>query len=432
MGIATSRKRLKQLLSVSFYRNALYLMVAHLAVPLTGLVFWVIAARFYSPEDVGVASAVIAAMTLLALLSTLGLEFGVVRFLPESRESGSLLLNSCFTVAGFTALALCAVFLGGIGFWSPALLFLRQDPAYLAAFVVFTMTYAVSMIAANAFVGKRRAGFTLAHGLILGVLRLPLLLLLASFLGSLGIFASWGLSWVVALIISLLVFMPRVQPGYRPSITVSRKVVREMARFSFANYFASLLWAAPGLILSVMVLNILGAELNAYFFVAWAVGGVLATVPLATSMSLFAEGSTDEASLGANTRRSLKLTFLVVVPAVIVFAVFADKLLLLFGAAYSGEGEMLLRLLALSALPIAINHTYLSVKRVQKKLTILLTLSAFIPVSTLVLTYLLLPWIGITGAGIAWLGSQGVVALGIIVSFILKRAVTRESLRRSR
>ena len=38
-------------------------MIAHLAVPLTGLVFGMIAARFYSPEDVGVASAVIAAMT---------------------------------------------------------------------------------------------------------------------------------------------------------------------------------------------------------------------------------------------------------------------------------------------------------------------------------------------------------------------------------
>ena len=93
---------------------------------------------------------------------------------------------------------------------------------------------------------------------------------------------------------------------------------------------------------------------------------------------------------------------------------------------------MLLRLLALSALPITINHTYLSVKRVQKKLTILLALSAFISVATLVLTYLLLPRLGIAGAGIAWLGSQGVVALGIIVNFIMRRAVAREKLRRLR
>ena len=205
-----------------------------------------------------------------------------------------------------------------------------------------------------------------------------------------------------------------------------------MAHFSFANYFTNLLWFIPSLILPIVVLNVLGAELNAYFYIAWAVGGVLATIPLATSMSLFAEGSYDEQRLGANTWRSLKLTFLILVPAAILMLVIADKLLLLFGSSYSESGTVLLRIVILSAFPIAINYIYLSMKRVQKKLAVLIELSAFIAIATLALSYVLLPRMGINGVGIAWLGSQGVVAVGIVISFLVRRPLVRATLRRFR
>lgn len=194
-----------------------------------------------------------------------------------------------------------------------------------------------------------------------------------------------------------------------------------MARFSFANYSASLLWFVPGLILPIMVINTLGAELNAYFYIAWTMGGVLATIPRAISMSLFAEGSDDEDNLGADTWRSLKLTFLIILPAVIIATIFADKLLLLFAAPYSEKGTMLLRILVLSAFPIAINYIYLSVKRVERKLTVIIGLSAFIAITTLALSYLLLPRMGINGAGIAWLASHGAIASMVLASSLWKR-----------
>ncbi len=432
LGVIFSREKQKQLLGISLYHNALYLIIAHLAVPLTGFAFWVIAARFYSSEDVGLASATIAAMTLLATLSTLGLEFGVIRFLPHSGPNANRMVNSCFIIVSLASIIFCGIFLAGIGVWSPALLFLWQNPIYLATFVVFTITYALSTIIANTFIAQRRTGFYLAHSLILSMFRLPLSVLLAIFFHTFGVFASWGLSLLVAFLISILFFLPRTQPGYRPFPTVSRSTVNEMMHFSSANYIANLFWVVPGLILPIMVLNILGAELNAYFFIAWAIGSVLATIPLATSMSLFAEGSYDEQRLGADTWRSLKLTFLIIVPAAILILIIADKLLLLFGASYSEEGTMLLRILVVSAFPIAINYIYLSMKRVEKKLAVLIELSAFIAMATLALSYVLLPRMGINGVGIAWLGSQGVVAVGIVISFLLRRPAIKEELRRLR
>ncbi len=428
LGVIFSREKQKQLLGISLYRNAFYLIIAHLALPLSGFLFWIIASRFYTPENVGLASATIAAMTLVAALSTLGLDYGLIRFLTHAGSNANRMVNSCLIITSLVSIMICGIFFAGISVWSPKLLFLRQNTIYLTVFVVFTIATTLSFLVSNAFVAQRRAGFVLATGLIFGLLRLPLPVLLVIFFHSFGIFASWGVSVVIALIISVLFFLPRAQPGYRLFPALSRSVVNEMIRFSSTNYIANLFWYVPGLILPIMVLHMLGAELNAYFYIAWSVGNLLAMIPQATSTSLFAEGSYDEQRLGADTKRSLKLTFLIIVPAAILILIIADKLLLLFGASYSEEGTMLLRILVLAAFPITINYIYLSVKRVENKLAVLIGLSAFIAIAALALSYLLLPRMGVNGVGIAWLGSQGVVAVGIVISFLVRRPAIREKM----
>ena len=82
----TSFERLKTIYSVSLYSNAAYLMIASISSALLGFVFWIIVVRFYDAEDVGVASATIAAMGLVGSFSRLGLEMGLVRFLRQNSQ----------------------------------------------------------------------------------------------------------------------------------------------------------------------------------------------------------------------------------------------------------------------------------------------------------------------------------------------------------
>jgi O-antigen/teichoic acid export membrane protein len=369
---------------------------------------------------VGLAWATIAAMSLLVALSDLGLGFGLIRFLSQAGKDANAMVNSSFTIAGLVSLIFGGIFIAGLDFWSPPLLILRENSIYLAAFISFTMLATISQLMDATFIARRRAGFALLRGLIFGVSRLPIPFLLAVFFHSFGIFASWGISLAVALLFSAFLFLSRVQPGYRAFPSLGRGVVNRLVRFSLANYIANLFWLAPVHILPIMVLNSLGGELNAHFSVAWFVGILLVVPALAFSVSLFAEGSSDEQSLVSVTRSSLKLTFLILVPAVILVLAVADKLLLLFGSSYSESGTTLLRILALSALPIGINYIYLSMKRVEMKLALIIGLSAFIAVATLGLSYMLLPRMGISGVGIAWLSSHGVVAIGIAISFLLR------------
>jgi O-antigen/teichoic acid export membrane protein len=81
----------------------------------------------------------------------------------------------------------------------------------------------------------------------------------------------------------------------------------------------------------------------------------------------------------------------------------------------------LLRLLTISAIPQAINVVYLDIKRVEKKLKIIVCLTAFTALMTTGLSYWLLPRMGFNGTGIAWLTSQGVIALLIIAGSLKKR-----------
>ena len=47
-----------------------------------GFFFWIVAARLYALEQVGLATALISSLALVALFSTLGFDSSIIRFLP--------------------------------------------------------------------------------------------------------------------------------------------------------------------------------------------------------------------------------------------------------------------------------------------------------------------------------------------------------------
>ena len=427
-----SGESLRQRLGTPLYRNALYLMINHGITAAVGLVFWILAARFYLAEDVGLASATISAMLLLTMGGTLGLDYALIRFLPGSGKSSNAMINSCLTMGGLASIIIALIFIAGLSVWSPALLFLRHDPVFLSAFVIFTAISTLYRLVSRTFIADRKADFTLIQNIIFTLLRLNLVILLAAFFATFGIFASWGIGQTVALGAAIFIFLRLIHPDYRPLPMIKREVLGEIVHFSFANYIAALLWFATTFILPLMVVNLIGAEANAYFYIAWAMANVLFSVPLSTSFSLFAEGSYDEEILGKNTKRSLVLTFAIVIPAMLLIILIGDKLLLLFAPAYAENATSLLRVLAISAVPLSLNQIYFGVKRVEMKMKSVIVLTAFIAIATLTLSWVLLPRMGILGVGVAWLSSQGTVALAIIVIWAsrIRRQLPRLGTRR--
>jgi len=413
IGIITSRQKLKQFIAIPLYSNAFYLMLNTGVRALFGLFFWVVVARFYTEAEVGLGSAVISAMSLLGIISLVGLNVSLVRFLPHSDKPQEL-INSCYTLGGLVSLAIAGIFLAGLGFWSPALAFVTKNGIFASAFIVFTTLWTLQSLVNFTFIAQRRAGFVLSKNTIFSVVRLALPVPFALFFHTFGIVASWGIAVALAVAVSIFLFLPRVQDYYKPVPTLKINLLKDMWRYSAGNYLADLFSTCLPFILPLMVVNLLGAEQNAYFYIAWMMAALLFAIPRAVSQSLFAEGSHFEDKLKENVTKSLKFTYLLLVPAVIVLVLVGKWVLLAFGQSYSLNALHLLWVLNVSSLPLAVTHIYSGILRVTGRIKELMAIWGFIVLVVLLGSYLIMPVTGIIGIGYAWLGAQAVAAIYVL------------------
>jgi len=385
---------------------------------LLGFVFWIVVARFYTEAEVGYSSAIIAASSFIATVGLVGLDASLIRFLPRS-EKPQQLINSSFTLATLISLVVAGIFVAGVDFWSPTLNFIKGNIIFSVVFIVITPLWALSCLASSTFIAKRRAGFVLSTNVITSLLRIPLPILFVLFFHSFGIVASWGIALGIAMAVSLFLFLPMVQKHYKPVPTLNLDLLKSIWKYSGGNYLASLLTAAPTTILPLIVVNLLGPVQNAYFYIAWMMATVLFAIPLGVSHSLFAEGSHFHDKLKEQVIKSLKFNFLLLIPAAILLSLIGKWLLLVFGQSYSLNALTLLRILAISSLPLSINYIYISILRVNYRIKELVTIWGFIALTMLVISYLVMPINGIVGTGYVWLGVHSAAAIYSFIS--LKR-----------
>jgi len=414
INVITSRQRLKQFLTTPLYGNAIHLIVSTFIISFFSFLFWAVVARFYTESEVGYSSAIISVITFLTLLSLLGFNFSLIRFLPRA-EKPQELINSCFTLSSLVSLVIAGIFLASIDFWSPALVFIKENAIFAAAFIVFTLLWTLSFLIESTLIAKRRAGFVLSKNIIFSLLKIPLPILFVLFFHSFGIVASWGIAFGVSVAVSLFLFLPKVQSHYKPIPILKLNLIKGMWQYSGGNYLAFLLTHIPTLVLPLIVINILGPEQSAYFYIAWMVATLLSAIPLNISLSFFAEGSHFEDKLRENAIKSLKFTFLLLVPALILLVLVGKWLLLAFGQSYSANALKLLWILCLSSLPLGINYIYASILRVTGRIKELVAIWGFIAIGILVISYLVIPGRGIISIGYAWLGIQCLVAIYVLI-----------------
>ena len=423
--ICSPWKSFKWIYGVSFYRNSAYLIANSGLSLLLGFVFNILITRMYSSSDVGYGSAIISVLNFLGFIGTLGFGYYVVRYLPVADDKAKI-LNSLMTIGGITAAVACLIFLCGISWWSPKLMFLLYTPYFFISFIIMGTIFTVYTIVTLVFISFRKSGYILlAQGLIASVLELILVLVMSA-LGVYGIVASQGIGLLVALLICIFIFLPRVIPHYRPLPVIQWPAAGQTLSYSFVNYAGDGLTSLPIWILSLLILNTYGAATNAYFYMAWTMSTVLFAIAYGISTSLFAEGSHEVKNVGNDILRSLKLILLIVLPATIIMVVFSDKLLLLYGGAYSAEGTQALRLFSLSVLPGSINLLYFSLARIEKWLNNLLFVSVAMSALTILSGYLLLPHFGIVGVGISRLFVQTIL-LFITVPKLIRRIKIQDS-----
>lgn len=399
------------------YKNSFFLMLNSALTAILGFIFITIATRLYTVADIGLYSAIISAAGLLALFSRLGFDVGLIRFLPESKEPENL-INSCFTVSGIVALLFALIFLAGINFWSPALGFIRDDTNFILLFTAVTVLTVVSGLQMNVFVGRRSTKYLVVRNLINNLFRILSVVLMVGF-GLLGIFSAHVIGIFFSFFIASFILLKKVEPKYFPKPMIKKKLINDIFHYSIGNHVAGICGTAPQLILPIMVVNVLGAEQGAYFYVAWAITQIIFVASGAISTSFFAEGSNKPEEVYKNARRSLKFAYLLLIPIAVGVFLFGDKILLIFGDVYSQNATKLLWVFAVSALPLAFNEVFINAKRVKKDIKAINFYTGIMAFCTLTFGYFFMIKIGLVGVGYGWILSQLVVMA--IAIFNLKK-----------
>ena len=392
---------------------------------LLGFVFWILAARLYTAEAVGLASAALSAVSLLSGIAAVGLGMGLVRYSPDAGGDAKKLINSVFTTNVILAIIIAAVFIIGLDIWSPGLIFIREQPLYLLLFIIFTVATGLTGMAQYSFIARKRSDFALIQSCIFMISKIILVVLLAQIFAAFGIFSAVGIGYMIAVSLGIFILLPRIVKGYFPLPGIRINLLKGIIKFSSFNYVADIIATAPALVLSIMIVNMLGPEQTAYFFITWSIAGLLYAIGSSTSLSIFAEGSNNGQITPGHMWQSLKFILILLIPAIILMILLGDKLLLIFGKEYSEEGTRLLMMLTLTALPLSINSIYFSKKKVEKDMKPVILFSGLIAALTLGLSYLLLPQFGLIAAGAAWLASQAITAMIILVIFIRNRTLKR-------
>ncbi len=412
--IPKTKTELKQHIDDPLFKNSYFLIATTVIGSILGFIFWVLAARFYTPHDVGLATAVISAANLLVEFSLLGFNFGITRFLPNEKNKQGM-INSCLTITSLFSIVLTVIFILGISMWSPALAFVYENMLFLLFFGIFVFSAALIRLHQTTFVALQSAELSFILNITLSLLKLIFVLLLVAF-GVFSIILSWVIAACIALIVSTFLLIPMRVHSYLPIPTIKKKMLKDMFPISFGNYIAENVAVIPNSILPLMIINVLTPEMNAYFFMALAISNILIMVPVAVNNSLFVEGSYAPDKFRNNVIKALKFTFLLIIPMVFGIFIFGDKLMLLFGKTYSENAFYVLCILVLSIVPFTINKLYMTIKNVQLNVKPIIYLNVLISILTVVISYLLMVKIGLVGVAIGYTLAQGIGAVVVLAA----------------
>ncbi|HKX73568.1 MAG TPA: oligosaccharide flippase family protein [Candidatus Saccharimonadales bacterium] len=345
------KEKIRQLHSDSLVRNSFYLMLSTGIMAVLGFVFWFIAARMFSPADIGIATTLISAMNLISYIGLLGFNSTFIRMLPTSKNRSSE-MNTGLILGTGAAIAAATAYILLVPTIAPALSLVHDNPLYAIGFIAMTAMASVNLLTDSIFIAFRAAKYNLfIDGIVMSLVKLALPFAFVG-LGAYGLFAASGAAAVSALVLSLFFLIKNFE--YRPRLNLDKSTLNGVVKYSLANYVANLLNIAPTLILPLVIINHLGPANAGYYYLGFMVANLLYTVVYAVSQSLFAEGSYADRGLRELMKRGSVVIAAIMIPGAAAIYFGATLLLSVYGGSYAVEAAPLLQIFALAGPLVAV------------------------------------------------------------------------------
>lgn len=371
--VSDRRTRLEQALRKSRTPGPLskvfaYLVGSQVGVAILGLVFWTIAMRSLSAEQVGIGAALVAAM---ALLSTLGV-FGVGTFLLERFK-----VTEVKDRHGYLQTGLAVAFVGAGILTALWIIFteLVRVPGSLGniststAVLLIVSTGVAAICAAfdQAVIGMGASNLQLRRNLIASAVRILVfcVALTMDFRTGQAILASWAIGLVVSLLTTPL--RRHLTPRDRLTRLQRWQLMRSNWGTAIGHHSLTLAFGTSTLMLPVVVASLMSAVQTAHFASARLIAESALGLLYFLTIALFA---TVEGTEGFRRKapRTLVLGTLLAVVMVAGAALCGRIVLSAFGSGYAEASLPPLVLLLAAGPALLIKEHYVVLRRLEGKL----------------------------------------------------------------
>ena len=331
-----------------------------------GFVYWWLAARQFSPEAVGFASAAISAMTLLGTGCVMGLGTLLIGELPRQPGKETSLIGAAVILVG--TLGVCA----GIAFALIAPLVsvqfepLRAAIEDVALFSVGAGLTALTILLDQAVIGLLRGELQLWRNILASVIKLIVLFAFGLWQWhdvGMAIYATWAIGNAFSVAVLAGVAVSKVKWSRR-TLLPKWSLLRKLGPAALQHHILNLILRVPTLTLPIMVTILLSAEANAWFYIAFMIANFVFSIPVALTTVLYATNAAQPAELAHKARQSLYLSTAGSALGCCVMVFGTWQVLSLFGHSYAEEAAWSLRILSLGAFPMIIKYHYVAVYRV--------------------------------------------------------------------
>ena len=389
------------------YANGYALVANAGASALLGFLFWIVAARRFSAEALGIGSAVVSAATLAALVGKAGFDAALIRFGPglARRDLAKLLVRASVAtllLTGFAALVVLGLAVEGVS----SLAALRA-PAAAVGFVLLAVGTGAAWVLDAYFISEQAGLLVFLRNLAFNGLKLVAPFVMAASLAGSAVPLAWGVGLAASLAFALAFAFARL--ARHPEEGRAAAPTKELLAYAARNYALNLSEFLPGLVFPLLVLSVEGPAENARFYLAWTVATVAFLASKAIAQSGFAALARPGPAAPA-LKKAFVLSSLVLGPLALGMFALGGVVLSAFGDHYA-QGAQLLRLLALSIVPVAVGNVYLAYLKARRpswELTLL-------PAASLAALLLATPWAlraaGTLGLAGVWLVVQSAVGL---------------------
>jgi len=406
--------KIKETIKDPLFYNGFFLFISYaLSAPLS-IVFYKIAVLYYSSEVFGVAVSIISLINWVGFFSRFGINMSVRRFFPETNKKDDLINTSIVSVSlsglivGISALLISVFLVSDFDF-------LKED--FLAIFALILMIVLNNIITIlDAVITSTRKSVVLSIKQVSLIAFNIVFVILLAFLNASGYIYGLAISTTI-IFIGFFLTVILLYKKYKFRIKFDFSIFKRISRFSISNYYISIV-ANFRLLIPTILLFLASPESAAYFSIVMVAVNLLYFALSSFGTSFMVESVHDPKSFRKNIIKTMKLTFIILIPMLVGAILLGKVFLMIYGPDYVEYGYMLLVFCLLTTIPGSIKLIYMNMCYVTEKMKGPMIFQTIESVLTLIGFLILFKFLNLTSFGVSWLSVIFVLSIVMLVLII--------------